>query len=497
MEPERKIEKLLRAYARKRRAKAGEMQSMHPATRRLLQGEVARLKPKLDDEESSLSLLQFFKQRWVFLFAFVLVIFLGTTLFMPTLSATKHKAQSVNAMANLKQIGAAAELAAEDKNGRLPASLDVLTNGYVAQRILTDPASGKHFIYIAGGQNLDDLESNTVLAYSPDDNNDRAVLFADGRVEYENRTRFSEITNQQELQYALRENSTRMLKESPMERMAPPGGYRPASFGGAGGSTPPAAKVTPDESGAASSGKINTVGGGLGGSAGKGELEMPPAAPAPASLSVESSTFANRQPEAQVYSNQTVTVEPPPAETATVQPFMDEAAKNNSTASQSGAASSQNYFKNTATQVHSVPVLASFQLLQNGNAIRILDRDNSVYEGSFQQGYGAAQNAPAAKDQIIETNGITSQMAQNYSFQVEGMNRTLRKKVLFSGNMQINSSQTANAQQNSSAVANNTTQNQFVPDLSQGGLLLNSRITGVAVIDQTNQIPINATPVQQ
>src|SRR6266403_1738058 len=42
MEPERPIEKLLRAWAKKRRDDAGAPLELHPATRRLLQGEVAR-----------------------------------------------------------------------------------------------------------------------------------------------------------------------------------------------------------------------------------------------------------------------------------------------------------------------------------------------------------------------------------------------------------------------------------------------------------------------
>src|SRR2546423_1782408 len=41
-EPERPIEKTLRACAKKRREEAGAPLELHPATRRLLQGEVAR-----------------------------------------------------------------------------------------------------------------------------------------------------------------------------------------------------------------------------------------------------------------------------------------------------------------------------------------------------------------------------------------------------------------------------------------------------------------------
>src|SRR5437660_881309 len=53
-EPERKIEKSLREYARKRRDDAGSPLEIHPATRHLLQGEVShrfgrgqKLAPKL------------------------------------------------------------------------------------------------------------------------------------------------------------------------------------------------------------------------------------------------------------------------------------------------------------------------------------------------------------------------------------------------------------------------------------------------------------------
>ena len=42
MEPERKIEKWLLAFAKKRRDQAGAGLELHPATRRLLQGEVRR-----------------------------------------------------------------------------------------------------------------------------------------------------------------------------------------------------------------------------------------------------------------------------------------------------------------------------------------------------------------------------------------------------------------------------------------------------------------------
>ena len=46
MEPERPIEKRLREFATKRRDDAGAPLELHPATRRMLQGEVARQFPR-------------------------------------------------------------------------------------------------------------------------------------------------------------------------------------------------------------------------------------------------------------------------------------------------------------------------------------------------------------------------------------------------------------------------------------------------------------------
>src|ERR1039457_2461220 len=61
-EPERPIEKLLRAAAKKRRDEAGAPLELHPATRRLLQGEVARTfaKPKRE----SRSFIEALGQLW-------------------------------------------------------------------------------------------------------------------------------------------------------------------------------------------------------------------------------------------------------------------------------------------------------------------------------------------------------------------------------------------------------------------------------------------------
>ena len=126
MEPERKIEKLLRAYARKRRAQAGDPLKLHPATRRLLQGEAARNAPKPGEEDESVSLLELFRRQWAALLGFTLIIFFGAMLLLPSLSNMKFKEQQAATMSRLKQIGAAAQIAAVENNGK-PVSYTHLT----------------------------------------------------------------------------------------------------------------------------------------------------------------------------------------------------------------------------------------------------------------------------------------------------------------------------------------------------------------------------------
>jgi type II secretory pathway pseudopilin PulG len=440
MEPERKIEKLLRAYARKRRADSGDALKLHPATRNLLQGEVARRAPKPPAEDSSLTIWELFRQQWALLLGFVLVIFFGATLLLPSLSSAKHKAQNFSAVSNLKQIGLAAQLAAEENNGKLPASLDALTNGFLTGKVLTDPASSKPFVYVAGGQIVDNLPSNTVLAYSPGNENDRPVLFADGRVEYVNREHFSELTNRGQSQIALADDAeARQLQEK---------SEGSATFA----ANPTRAPQNTDQL------KLSS-----------GELYNQTQTKAAQSLQFGSSQFVRKD-----------------------------------------FAGLQNLFKNTSASAKTAPVLASFQLQQNGNAIRVVDQDGSVYDGFLQPPHATLQNTHAPEsdsiatsaqtlDKVANVNGNEQQTAQNYFFRVTGTNLTLKQNVVFAGNLLVVSNQSPVSQQvvagtlGGGNVGNRAQQN--LADQPQQLPWSNSRIAGTAIIDDTNQIEINAAPL--
>ena len=378
MEPERKIEKLLRAYAKKRRAQAGDPLELHPATRRLLQGEIARHTPKPDDEDASMTLWELFRQQWAFLLSFVLIIFFGATLFFPALSTAKHKAQKASAMNNLKQIGLAAQTAAEENNGRLPASLDALTNQLGSDKILTDRESGKRFIYAAGGEKLDGLPSNSVLAYSPSDKKGRAVLFADGRVEVVNGARFAELTNREVQELAFAKDSARRQPAKIPEEI-------PAASGIAAATPPISGQLKAEEN--------------------RKELK-------PGDLAIAVTNAVELAANAPAASHG----------------FL-----------QAAASGLQNAFKNTVAPAQAVPVLVNFQVQQNGNAVRVVDADGSVYDGSLLPKSAIAQNEPApaatpappvaAPAQVARAKTIASrdesQTAQNYFFRVTGTNQTL------------------------------------------------------------------------
>jgi hypothetical protein len=442
MEEERKIEKLLRAYAKKRRADAGDPLKLHPAARRLLQDEVKRLKPK-PDEDDSMSLWELFRQQWVFLLGFALIVFFVATMFLPALSSAKKKAASVSALNNLKQIGFAVQLAAGDANGRLPASLDALTNQLDSPAVLTDPQSGKPFVYVAGNEDLGALRTNTVLAYSPEDKNGRAVLLADGTVERVDRARFRELTNQPVLELAL-------AKDRSIE-----------GFGGAGIPAPVAAPSSP----------------------------MPVTAD---TLSQTADNSAKMAPVTALANNSLMKAERPKLQA--VQQL-----------AQAQFKSIENLFRNNSAAAKTSPVLANFQVRQTGNEIQVLDGDGSVYDGSLRAASAIDQTGPAGSagtrqqeaQQSPDSVGGESATAQSYFFRVTGMNRTLKQKVVFSGNLRMFSKSAAASQ---IIVTNSLNEKQGPPPVQeniqnrpQSSVWPNVRIAGTAVISDTNFIEIDAT----
>ena len=200
MEPERRIEKVLRAYAKKRREDAGAPPELHPATRRLLQDEVARRQPKPAGSGDSFfaGLFASAGRKIAFAACVMAFILIGGMLIVPSLSGAKYRSQAGVAMSNLRQVDAALHQFALENGGRLPARLDelgpYLGRGGRGDQALVDPRSGQQFVYV-GGENLPDSDPNAIRAYSAVDDRGRLVLFADGHIDMVTSSRFAALSN--------------------------------------------------------------------------------------------------------------------------------------------------------------------------------------------------------------------------------------------------------------------------------------------------------------
>ena len=158
------------------------------------------------------------------------------------------------------------------------------------------------------------------------------------------------------------------------------------------------------------------------------------------------------------------------------------------------------------------PVLAAFQVEQAGRELRIVDGDGSVYRGYLQIADAARRRssvkaeAPAAAQTsralgaVLEEKSTASLDAdqpapQTNFFRVTGTNRSLQKKVVFTGNL-LSATNLAQFQ----AVTNDLRISGSLVGLRGGAgqpaplPLLNSRISGKVVIGNGQAVEINALP---
>jgi hypothetical protein len=157
-------------------------------------------------------------------------------------------------------------------------------------------------------------------------------------------------------------------------------------------------------------------------------------------------------------------------------------------------------------------VLNSFQLEQRGPEIRIVDKDGSVYTGLVQAVPAAmppatsgtttvaarsAKTKPAASGEPRSAGSQTfgaSPLAPSLNFTVRGTNVTMRQAVVFAGNLQqapsVSVATTTNQGQSTSAEYRNQLQS---PGQVQNQLL-NSRLTGRARLANGAVVEINAVP---
>ncbi len=128
------------------------------------------------------------------LFAVMAILAVLGAMLLPALASAKRKAQRVNSVSNLKQIGIATRMFADDNNHRLPMSFDEMTNILETDQVTYDTETGQRYTYLGAGMALDSLKPDSVLAYSPIVNEHCEVLFADGSVDQISAGRFAELS---------------------------------------------------------------------------------------------------------------------------------------------------------------------------------------------------------------------------------------------------------------------------------------------------------------
>ncbi len=116
------------------------------------------------------------------LFVVVVILTVLGGMLLPVLSSAKRRAQRINSVSCLKQVGLATRIFARDNNNRLPTSFEEMSSELGSDKVTIDPQTGQRFIYLGGGMSLGSLSPDSVLAYSPMVNGGCNVLYADGNV---------------------------------------------------------------------------------------------------------------------------------------------------------------------------------------------------------------------------------------------------------------------------------------------------------------------------
>ncbi|MEQ2010408.1 MAG: hypothetical protein ABMA26_26780, partial [Limisphaerales bacterium] len=108
------------------------------------------------------------------------ILFIVGGMMLPALSKAKGKAARIKSANNLKQIGLAARVFANDNADRFPDSFEEMPNELGSDKILTDPESGERYVWAGAGK---PEHGDAILAYSPVDISGRNVVFGDGSVQ--------------------------------------------------------------------------------------------------------------------------------------------------------------------------------------------------------------------------------------------------------------------------------------------------------------------------
>jgi hypothetical protein len=487
MDPERPIEKLLRQAAQTRRAQAGAPQELHPATRRMLQGEVARKFGAGGPAPEKRSFFDLFMPRLAWGAAVVVGLGLAASLMLPRNNPPPRemffaKNDRVATVATDNESKARAAVPLEKVAPAAPrpdsSALADADNLRVAQAE-RDKDSLNVERRRAESERLQSLARNEPAAASTP----QVKHEAEGTARQFNETRMPSATVGGSL-------APEKQKEQSTD-----------TYNAATAQTP----VTEE--------KLAMRRYGLGASAQPAPTASAPAAPGTAGVAASSamklSDETSKTELAKSFVQQTTTnaallgaqLKAVAAEGAKRSPAPIVQATQQFVQAASPNKTPELADKGTTAK----PILFSFELQQLGREVRIIDSDGSVYSGSFQPAevFSYLETAGSGKATVTRSLQTTEALSQrkdaladskvqldaSYAFKVTGTNRTLKEVVTFTGQVLAPTNALSLV-----APAGTVNGNRVARPESNPLPLQNSRISGKALIGTNKELEVNAVP---
>jgi len=437
MEPERNIEKLLRAFAKKRRDQAGAPLELHPATRRLLQSEAARQGSKTGGRGFFLNVFSLLRPRLALIACTAVAALVGVALLLP--QWTGNETQSIAR-------GPAADELMKQRSQSAPDDARPAATTAPAAETPAPPAVRSRF----------DQDG-----------------FADAARRQEDSKEFAEpgkLRDAADLRFNVEKSKTEIA----------------ASKDAALNENQPVPPVTQPEPVTLDVAETASASGALVQRKGTDEIDgfagTPPATTAPAQVPLLAGAVGGKPDLAQtntVLLGAVAPASPPPGSAAVPERFYRVTVPAEARAASLAA--------------EPTPLLANFQIDQKGANIRIVDQDGSVYSGYAQLADAEAPTGAVAmtdaarKPQARVVNGNDVEpIAQNYSFRVTGTNRSLNQKVVFIGT--YSKDPAAPARRSVTASESEALSRRATAEVQAPA----ARVSGRAVIDDRREIQIDA-----
>jgi hypothetical protein len=478
MNDERPIEKLLRRYAKKRRDDASAPLELHPATRRLLQGEVARQFPKRASagEGGAATLAQVWRS-WRARLIWSLPILIGLGVGVWVLVETNQKSSHELALAQNTPKPTAPASLMENSSKVLESSVPKLSAPTLSLADAT-PDRKKSEATAASSEHMPEAGlGNELLARRFGSIATAPASPSVTQMEPESSLAPSKVAANEPAEVERASGPRSQLfnvAAAPAEGRSKVGGetvQKPGSEFSAPSQTAPLANLgTPSSYGT------------------KADRTL-----APASAPTES--VAN----VEIYNDK---LEPSAAgSSGQIQAYSQAFANRAPVVSYTKAAKADS----------TLPVLARFEVRQTGDELRVIDSDGSTYIGETKmpaarqsvtvaaEKNGAEQLTLKNLDQVAHgrlaaTPLPEQQEAQSFACRVAGTNRTLNQQVIFTWNFVPLTNELAAAQVKVPAGGGNVS-NQTAPAQQFPLLLNNSAINGRAQLGSDKEIEINAVPV--